>query len=471
MPDDPFLAKAPPHSDEAERAVLGSMMMDPEVTGLCLEYLDAECFFRPEHRVMFDFLKKHFEDNKPLDGVLLEQTLRDGGKLEEIGGRNYIVEVYNSVASAANAEYYARIVKDKALLRGLLHAAGEIARDALASGDPVDDVLDRCEQRVFEVTERKIVGQASDVRSILSQVMQTLDLQGGRAITGLETGFYELDDMTRGLQPGEMIVLAARPSVGKSALALNLAEHVAVDLEKPVAFFSIEMSREALALRLLSSRARVDGQRLRKGTLSNEEAEKVRDAAARLYEVPLFIDDTPGLRIIDLRVKSRRLLARHRIELIIVDYLQLMTTGQREENRQVEVANISRGIKSLARELGVPVLAISQLRRESEERNLPRLSDLRESGAIEQDADVVMLLHREEMRHAQGTKEYEETKGKADLIIAKQRNGPVGTIPLTWIWRYTRFEPASPREATGPEAQPPFTPPPGAAEDAEEAPF
>ncbi|HUX00799.1 MAG: replicative DNA helicase [Phycisphaerae bacterium] len=471
MPDDPLLAKVPPHSDEAERAVLGSMMMDPDTLGLCLEYLDADCFFRPEHRIIFDFLKKHFEDNKPLDGVLLEQALRDAGKLEEIGGRDTIVEVYNSVASAANAEYYARIVKDKALLRGLVHAAGEIARDALSSGDPVDNILDRCEQRVFEVTERKIVGQAADVRTILSQVMQTLDFQGGRAITGLETGFYELDDMTRGLQKGEMIVLAARPSVGKSALALNLAEHIAVDLEKPVAFFSIEMSRESLALRLLSSRAKVDGQRLRKGTLTNDEAEHVRDAAARLYEVPLYIDDTPGLRIIDLRAKARRLLARHRIELVIVDYLQLMTTGQREENRQVEVANISRGIKSLARELNIPVLAISQLRRESEERTQPRLSDLRESGAIEQDADVVMLLHREEMRHAQGSKEYEETKGKADLILAKQRNGPVGTIHLTWIWRYTRFEPLSPREMTGPNASGAYGPAGVAAGEEDQEPY
>ena len=452
MPDDSLADKAPPHSIETEMAVLGAMMMEPEATGLCLEYLDEDCFYHPAHRTLFRFIKTGFENNRPLDGVLLEQALRDAGQLDEIGGRQYLVDVYNSVASAANAEYYAKVVKDKSLLRGLIQAAGDILRDARTAGDDVDNVLDRSEQRIFEVTERKIVGEAADVRSILSQVMQSLDLQGGRAITGLETGFYELDDLTRGLQDGEMIVLAARPSVGKSALALNIAEHVAVDLEKPVAFFSIEMSREALALRLLSSRAKVDGQKLRKGMLSNDEAAKVRDAASRLYEVPLYIDDQPGLRIIDLRAKARRLVARHKIELIIVDYLQLMTSGQREENRQVEVANISRGLKSLARELHLPLLAISQLRRESEERNLPRLSDLRESGAIEQDADVVMLLHREEMRHRAGTPEYREAQGKADLIIAKQRNGPVGTIALTWMWQYTRFAPASPREATGPAA-------------------
>jgi len=456
MPDDSLADKALPHSIETEMAVLGAMMMEPEAMGLCLEYLDEDCFYHPAHRTLFRFLKTGFENNRPLDGVLLEQALRDAGQLDEIGGRQYLVDVYNSVASAANAEYYAKVVKDKSLLRGLIQAAGDILRDARTAGDDVDNVLDRSEQRIFEVTERKTVGEAADVRSILSQVMQSLDLQGGRAVTGLETGFYELDDLTRGLQDGEMIVLAARPSVGKSALALNIAEHVAVDLEKPVAFFSIEMSREALALRLLSSRARVDGQRLRKGTLSNDEAAKVRDAASRLYEVPLYIDDTPGLRIIDLRAKARRLVARHKIELIIVDYLQLMTSGQREENRQVEVSNISRGLKSLARELHLPLLAISQLRRESEERNLPRLSDLRESGAIEQDADVVMLLHREEMRHRPGTAEYREAQGKADLIIAKQRNGPVGMISLTWMWQYTRFMPASPREGPGPAEAAPY---------------
>jgi len=452
MPDDSLLDKVPPHSLEAEMAVLGAMMLEPETIGLCLQYLQADCFYRAEHRTIFQTLVDLYDAHKPVDFVLMKQALKDVGKLQEVGGDEYLVTLAESVATTAGAEAYAQVVKDKALLRGLLQAASEIIRDVHKEGGEVDSVLDRCEQRIFEVTERKLVGQASDVRSILSQIMQTLDLQGGRAVTGLETGFFELDDMTRGLQPGEMIVLAARPSVGKSALALNIAEHIAVDLDKPVAFFSIEMSKQELALRLLSSRARVDGQRLRKGNLSNPDVEKVKEAAARLYEVPLYIDDTAGLRVIDLRAKARRLAARHNIQLMVVDYLQLMSAPG-AENRQVEVASISRGLKALARELGVPVLAISQLRRESEEHRRPRLSDLRESGAIEQDADVVMLLHRPELYLDPKSEEYKQVQGKAELLIAKQRNGPTGEIQLTWLRDQTRFESYSFREADARSAQ------------------
>ncbi|HUX00800.1 MAG: DnaB-like helicase C-terminal domain-containing protein [Phycisphaerae bacterium] len=294
--------------------------------------------------------------------------------------------------------------------------------------------------------------EAATVKVVLEQTMQHLDLQGGRAITGLETGFYELDDITRGLQPEDLIVIASWPSVGKSTLALNIAEHIAVDLEKPVAFFSLEMSREALGLRLLSSRAKVDGQRLRKGTLSNDEAAKVRDAASRLLEVPLYIDDTPALSLEQLIGKCRHAAASGQADLIVIDYLHLMDPAS-DEPPYYKMSRISHCLKSLARSLGVPIIAVAQLRRPGQDSWYPKLADLRDSGTLEEDADVVMLLHREEMRHAQGSKEYEETKGKADLILAKQRNGPVGTIHLTWIRRYTRFEPLSPREAFGPEAE------------------
>ncbi|MBM4019507.1 MAG: replicative DNA helicase [Planctomycetes bacterium] len=454
MPDDPLLDKVPPHSIEAEMSVLGAMLLAPEATGIALQYLDAECFYRPQHRALYNVVVRLYDQNKPVDLVLLREALREGGQLEEVGGDEYLVALADSVPTLANAEHYARVVKEKALLRGLIQAAAEIIRDAHGAAGPVDDVLDRCEKRVFDVTELKIVNQAQDVRTILSQLMQVLDFQGGRAITGVPTGLTDLDDRTRGLQPSEMIVLAARPSVGKSALALNIAEHVGVDLAQPVAFFSLEMSKEELALRLLSSRARVDGQRLRKGMLSHAEAERVRDAGKRLYETPIFIDDSPALRILDLRAKARRLYLRQGIKLIIVDYLQLMTSPG-SESRQVEVANISRGLKALARELKVPVLAVAQLRRPvpgQPHGAVPQLSDLRESGAIEQDADVVLMLDREATRLKPGTPEYDAVAGQAELLIAKQRNGPTGLVHLTWLREFTRFENFSPREAEAPAA-------------------
>jgi replicative DNA helicase len=421
-------------------------MLSHEAIGLAVQHLDEECFYRQEHRAIYKALTELYEANKPVDLVTLKDHLKQSGLLEPVGGDQYLITLADSVPTIANAEYYAKVVKEKALLRGLIQAAAEIIRDAHSTGDTVDNVLDRCEQRVFDVTERKIVGQAYDVRTILSQVMQTLDLQGGRAITGVPTGFSDLDDKTRGLQPGELIILAARPSVGKSALAMNIAEHIAIDANMPVAFFSLEMGKEELALRMLSSRARVDGQKLRKGLLSNSEVKTIIDTADYLYKAPLYIDDSPGLRVIDLRAKARRLMARHDIKMIIIDYLQLMTSPG-AESRQVEVSTISRGLKAVARELRVPVMALAQLRRESEEHSRPRLSDLRESGAIEQDADVVMLLHREEMRHTPGTPEHAEHAGKAELIIAKQRNGPTDKLDLTWVRQLTRFETWSPRDA------------------------
>ena len=446
MPTDPLMDKVPPHSIEAEMSVLGAMLLSPEAIGLCIQYLDAESFYRPEHQTLFKVLVEMYDASKPVDFVLMRESLRTAGKLAEVGGDEYLVTLADSVPTVANAEYYAKVVKEKGLLRALISAASEIIRDAHQTGEPVDNVLDRCEQRIFTITERKIVGQAYDVRSILHQVMQTLDLQGGHAITGLETGFRDLDDRTRGLQKGELIVLAARPSVGKSALALNLAEHVAVTNHQAVAFFSIEMSKEELALRLVASRAEVDGQKLRKGMLSDAEVRRIQDTATYLYEAPLYIDDTPSLRVIDLRAKARRLVSRHSIKLIVVDYLQLMSSPG-AESRQVEVSNISRGLKAVARELQVPLVAVAQLRRESEEHKRPRLSDLRESGAIEQDADVVMLLHREEMLHTPGTPEHAQAAGQAELIIAKQRNGPTDTINLTWRRELTRFSDWAPREA------------------------
>jgi len=447
MPDDPLVDRVPPHNLEAEMSVLGAMMQSTDATGLCVQHLDSDSFYRPEHRALFTALVEMYDANHAVDLVTLKETLNQRGDLETVGGSDYLITLVDSVPTIANAEYYARVVKDKALLRGLIQAAAEIIRDAHSHGDPVDDVLDRCEQRIFAVVERKIVGQAYDVRTVLADVMQKVDFIGKRAITGVPTGFADLDDKTRGLQPGEFIILAARPSVGKSALALNIAEHVAVDAELPMAFFSLEMSKSELVLRLLSSRAEVDGQQLRKGTVPREKARLiVQKVAPYISNKPLYIDDTPGLRVIDLRAKCRRLLARYNVKLVVVDYLQLMSSPG-AENRQVEVSNISRGLKALARELDLPVLAVAQLRRESEEHKRPRLSDLRESGALEQDADVVLLLHREAMRQVPGTKEYDQVAGQAELIIAKQRNGPTDRLKLTWQREFTRFQTWSPREA------------------------
>ncbi|MBL7141350.1 MAG: replicative DNA helicase [Planctomycetes bacterium] len=477
MPDDPLIDKVPPHSLEAEMAVLGAMMLSPEAIGLCVQYLADDAFYRAEHRTLFATLVDLYDASQPVDLVTMKEALAQAGHLEAVGGEDYLVTLADSTPTIANAEYYARVVKEKALLRGLINAAAEIIRDAHTPGDPIDTVLDRCEQRIFEVVERKIVGQAADLRSILTEVMQKIELVGGSGITGLPTGFMDLDDKTRGLQAGEFIVLAARPSVGKSALALNIAEHIAVNLNRGVAFFSLEMSKEELALRLISSRAEVDGQALRKGKVSTEKARFILDDVVNsvLKDAPLYIDDSAALRIIDLRAKARRLLARRNIELIIVDYLQLMTSPG-AESRQVEVSNISRGLKALARELGVPVLAVAQLRRESEEHKRPRLSDLRESGAIEQDADVVLLLHRESMRHTPGSAEHTQHAGTAELIIAKQRNGPTDMLRLTWQREFTRFRTWSPREAAAGYPMEQYTvagpaAPPDDADDGAEPPF
>jgi replicative DNA helicase len=461
MPNDPLLDKVPPHNIEAEMAVLGAMIQSQEAFDIAVQYVDEDCFHLPQHRALFRTILAHYQASKPSDWVLFRDTLAQTVNTEEVGGTEYLITLVDSVPTLANAEYYAKVVKEKALLRGLINAAAEIIRDAHAQDGSVDDVLDRCEQRIFQIAERKIVTQAFDVRSILVQIMQTLDFQGGRAITGLATGLDDLDKLTRGLQPGELIVLAARPSVGKSALALNIAEHVAADTDQGVAFFSLEMSKEELALRLLSSRARLDGQRLRQGNLSESEMKHLIEVADFLYKVPLYIDDSPGLRVIDLRAKARRLVMRRNVKLIIVDYLQLMSSPG-AENRQVEVANISRGLKAIARELRLPVLAVAQLRRPAlnQPREAPQISDLRESGAIEQDADVVLLLDRAATRMKPNSDEWQQAHGKAELIIGKQRNGPTGLVNLTWLWQYTRFVSAA-RDADEPvphepvDAEPP----------------
>lgn len=416
---------------------LGSMILDTQCVSEVIPILRSECFYRHDHRQIFEAIIHLYEANKPVDLVLLRDELKRRGQLEQIGGVDYLVRVVESVPSAANGVFYAKIVRDKYMLRELITAAGEVCVNAYEDRGEVADTLDQAEQRIFEVTQQKIVGHAVPIREILNKTFETIDQRSGSHIYGLATGYHDLDEITGGLQRSEMIVVAARPSMGKTALGLNIAEYVGTDDKKVAAVFSLEMSAQQLAERMLCGRSHIDSQKLRKSMLSEQERNYMLAAAQELSEGMLFVDDTPDLTPLELRAKCRRLKIQHDIQLVVVDYLQLMHVPG-SESRQQEVSTISRHLKALARELDIPVVVLSQLNRSSEGRegHRPRMSDLRESGAIEQDADVVMLLHREDYYHnEQG---YEKTH-VAEVIVAKQRNGPTGVVELTWMPEYTRF--------------------------------
>jgi replicative DNA helicase len=446
-----------PESLEAEAGVLGSMIIDPECINEVVEQLKAEAFYRIEHQMIFNALISLYEKSPAIgsqsetgggiDAVLLRDELQKSGQLEEVGGVEYLVKILDSVPSSANVMYYAGIVKDKQLLREIIAAASEILNDAFNGDGETSEKLDGAERKIFAVTEKKISGSASGLRDLVARSFELIEKREGRIVTGLPTGYYELDDQTCGLQNGEMIIIAGRPSMGKTSLALNIAEHIGFVEKVPVAIFSLETSRQQLAERFLCSISEIDSQKVRKGLLSTEDYEKLKTACGELYEVPIYIDDTSSLTPLELRAKSRRLKSRYNIRAIIVDYLQLMHLGGRVESRQQEITTISRYIKSLARELNIPVVVLSQLNRSPEVRegHRPRMSDLRESGSIEQDADVVILLHREDY-YRRGDPDYVENN-KADLIIAKQRNGPTGTVELVFRERITRFENASHAES------------------------
>jgi len=446
-------ARHMPESLAAEAGVLGSMIVDPECISGVLEYLNtAAAFYRIEHQMIFDALIALYEKNKggSLDAVLLRDELEKRGQLEKVGGVEYLARVMESVPSAANVMYYLGIVKDKMLLREIIAAAGEILNDAYDENGEPSEKLDEAEHKIFAITDKKISGSASSLLELVNQAYKLIDEREGRQmrVTGLSTGYYELDELTCGLQDGEMIIIASRPSLGKTSLALNIAEHIGRMEKAPVAIFSLEMGRQQLAERFLCSRSRIDTRRVRRGQLRTEDYEALVQACSELSEAPIYIDDTSGLTPLELRAKARRLRSRHGIRCIIVDYLQLMHLGLgRVESRQQEITTISRYIKSLARELNIPVVVLSQLNRalEGREDHRPRMSDLRESGSIEQDADVVMLLHREDYYR----KSEEERDSKAELIIAKQRNGPTGSVGLIFMERITRFENASYAEEPG----------------------
>lgn len=435
--------KLPPHALEAECALLGSMMLDCQAIGEVVQIIRSrEDFYKTSHAAIYQVLVDLYDHNQTIDMVHLNQRLRDLNLLEQIGGLEYVIELAESVPSAANAAHYARLVRDKALLRGLIDAAGKILYDAYHAGEPVNNLLDAAEQAIFKLAETGVGMEAAELRQLLQELYHRLETQEGQDITGLASGFVDLDRMTSGLQNGEMIIVAARPSMGKTALALNIAEHVAVNLQQPTAIFSLEMSKQSLAQRILCSRSAVDSQKVRRNMLSGDDFAMLAQAVGELSDAPLYIDDTPGLTLLGLRARARRLAARHDIKLLIVDYLQLMTHPG-ANNRQEEVSEMSRGIKALARELSVPVICLSQLNRgpEAREGHRPRMSDLRESGSIEQDADVVLMLHREEYYHTD--EDWRDTNpekiGTAEIILAKQRNGPTGAVNLQFNHHLTRF--------------------------------
>ena len=431
--------KLPPQNLEAEMAVLGSMMIEEEAVGLAIETLGPEAFYKEAHKKVFEAMISLFNQNKAIDLLTLTDTLYKEGSMDTVGGPGYLANLTTAVPTAANVLYYAKIVKEKYILRHLITNATQIVKDCFDTTEDVEGLLDRAEKTVFEIASKKFSGGVTLIKDIVRNQIEIIDrlYQRKEHITGIATGFHEFDTQTAGLQPSDLIVIAARPSMGKSAFMTCIAEHAGMVLKVPVAMFSLEMSKEQLIQRMLCSRARVDAHKVRTGFLAQSDWPALTSAAAKLSEAPIYIDDTPGLSVLELKAKARRLKAQFDVKMIIVDYLQLMQGGANSESRQQEISEISRSLKALARELHVPVIAISQLSRAVESRNdhKPQLSDLRESGAIEQDADVVVLLLREEYYNPT-----EENRGKAEIIIAKQRNGPVGSIFLTFVREYTRFE-------------------------------
>ena len=440
------VVRSMPESLAAEAAVLGSMIIDPECIGQVVEQVGRDAFYRIEHRYIFDALIGLYEKNKGvgIDAVLLHDELVKHNCLEEVGGVEYIAKILDSVPSSANVAYYAGIIKEKMLLRELIGAAGEILEDAYNQTGEPRATLDEAERRIFGVTDKSISGSATRLKDLVTRAYELIEKRQGSYVTGLATGYYQLDELTCGLQNGEMIIIAGRPSMGKTSLALNITEHIGLIEKIPVAIFSLETGKQQLAERFLCSISAIDAQKVRKGTLDTEHYQELVKACSQLSESPIYIDDTSTLTPLELRAKARRLKSLYDIGCIIVDYLQLMHVGTgRVESRQQEITTISRYVKALARELNIPVVVLSQLNRapEGREGHRPRMSDLRESGSIEQDADVVILLHREDYYH-RGDKDY-EPNNKADLIIAKQRNGPTGSVELVFRERFTRFENAS----------------------------
>jgi replicative DNA helicase len=451
MASDTSLERPLPHNLDAERSILGAVLLDNFALNAAIEKVRSDDFFLPQHRHIFERMVQLGEKQQAIDIVTLMEDLNRRGELEAAGGVAYISQLADGLPRVTNVEHYARIVKEKAVLRGLIHSAAAIQEQALAAGEDADVILDRAESVILGLAEDRIKAGLIGVKELVRDNFERLNkiLTDGRRVTGLSTGYANLDNETSGLQPSEMIILAARPSMGKTALAINIANNVAVRHREPVAIFSLEMSKESLLVRMLASEARIDAHKFRTGHMGKEDWGKIVNTLNGLSEAPLWVDDTASITVMEMGAKARRLKRDRGLSLIIVDYLQLCvpTSTGRQSNRQEEVSGMSRALKALAKELKVPVVVLSQLTRapEREERK-PQLSDLRESGAIEQDADMVMFINRPNFYK---TDLPEEDRAKAELIIAKQRNGPTGTLNFVFLARHTRFEEAAPDAWSG----------------------
>ncbi|NLY74124.1 MAG: replicative DNA helicase [Firmicutes bacterium] len=433
------LERIPPQNLDAEQSTLGSMLLEKEAIYKGAELLRPEDFYREAHRVIFEVVVHLANKGEPVDIITVSEELKQRGLLDKVGGPAYLTQLANFVPTAANVEYYANIVAEKSLLRSIISVATNIVKMGYEGAEEVDVILDRAEKEIFEISQKRNTKGFVSLRSILVETFERIEklYESKGGVTGLPTGYPDLDRITAGFQPSDLIILAARPSMGKTTFALNLASYAAVELKIPAIIFSLEMSKEQLALKLLCSEAGVDNQRIRTGALRDDDWPRLSHALGRLSDATLFIDDSPGISAIEIRAKARRIKAEHGLGLVIIDYLQLMQSRSRSENRQQEVSEISRSLKALARELDVPVVALSQLSRAVEQRadKRPGLADLRESGSLEQDADIVAFLYREDYYNPET-----DRKNITELIIAKQRNGPVGSVDFYFQKEFSKFQ-------------------------------
>jgi replicative DNA helicase len=451
---DDNLRKVPPQNLEAEASVLGGILLENEAINRVLEIITPVDFYRESHRKIFRAMMELADRSEPADLITLSELLKGKGDLEAVGGSTYLAALADQVPTAANIAHYARIIREKAILRQLINSATEIATRGFEEQGNVDEFLDAAEKVIFDIAEKKIKASFVSVGDMIKDTLKAVErlYERKELVTGVPTGFKDLDKLTAGLQPSELIIVAGRPSMGKTAFALNIASHAALNAGIGVAVFSLEMAREQLVLRMLCSEARVDNSKVRAGYLGERDFPKLANAAGRLHEALIYIDDTPAISVLELRAKTRRLIRDRdkKVGLVVVDYLQLMRGMGAASNREQEISEISRSLKALAKELRVPVIALSQLNRRVEDRGdrRPMMADLRESGAIEQDADVIAFIYRDEVYNSKSS-----DKGVAEIIVAKQRNGPIGTVNLAFLNEYTRFEDLAEREQYYEEAE------------------